>query len=65
VILNALTVRNKDITQRTATRNLNKTEQLKQRVSLKNKIENPNRKSILEENRMKPDNNLKKRSFLK
>jgi hypothetical protein len=65
VILNALTVKNKDITQGTAIRNLNKTEQSKRRVNLKIKNESPNRKSILEKSEIKPDDNLRKRLSLK
>jgi hypothetical protein len=64
VTLNALTVGNKNITQGTVIRNPNKTKQPKQRVSLKIKNENPNRRNILEENRIKPNNNLRKRLFL-
>jgi hypothetical protein len=65
ITLNALTVKNKDITQRTVIRNLNKTKQLKQRVSLKVKNESLDKKNILEENKIKPDDNLRKRLFLK
>jgi hypothetical protein len=58
-------VRNKNITQKTTIRNPNKTEQPKQRVSLKIKNENPNRKSILKKSKMKLDDNLRKKLFLK
>jgi hypothetical protein len=64
VTLNALTVRNKNITQKTVTRNPNKTERLRQRVSPKIKKKNPNRKSIPEKSEMKPDDNLRKKLFL-
>jgi hypothetical protein len=65
IILNTLIIRNKDITQRTVIRNPNKTKQPKQRVSFKIKNKNPNRKSILKENKMKPDDNLRKKLSLK
>jgi hypothetical protein len=65
VTLNALTVGNKSITQKTIIRNPNKTEQPKQRMSLKIKNESLNRKSILKKSEIKPDDNLKKRLSLK
>jgi hypothetical protein len=65
VTSNTLIIGNKNITQGTAIRNLNKTKQHKQRVSLKTKNENPNRKSILKRSGIKPDDSLRKRLFLK
>jgi hypothetical protein len=65
ITLNALTIENKNITQETAIRNLNKTKQSKRRVSLRVKNENLNRKNILKESKIKLDDNLRKRLSLK
>ena len=56
---------NKNITQRIATRNLNKTEQSKQRASPKVKNENLNKKNILKKSEIKPNDNLRKKLSLK
>jgi hypothetical protein len=50
VISNALTIGNKNITQGTAIRNLNRIKQPKQRVNPKVRNEGPNKRSILKEN---------------
>jgi hypothetical protein len=57
VISNALTVRNKSITQRTVTRNPNRIRQLKQKSRSQIKNENLSKKSTSKEKEIKPEKN--------
>jgi hypothetical protein len=65
VILNILTAESKSITPKITTRNRNKIKKLKRKPKSQIKNESLNQKNIPKKNGIKPDNNLKRKLFLK